>query len=134
MQGLAWVVLVHDTGSNDWRSNDVRFMHKLCLSLHAIIKLAGRHSLHCIEKLKDFTDQVWFPLLNAIIRYNLTQFFSTNVFSTNVCWGSLLALLRVANFRACCFRSNLLQVLCEIGFFLSLFSEKLEVSSMQFKL
>ena len=128
MQGLEWVVIVHDTWCNYSRSNDARFMYKLYL-------LAEGHSLHCIEKLKDFTDQVWFLSLNAIIRYNLMQFFQPmyilfHSFSHIVCWGSLLALLRVASFRACCFRSNLLQVLCEIGFFLSLFSEMLQVSSM----
>ena len=32
---LFMFVLIHDTRSNDSRSNDTRFMHKLNLSLHA---------------------------------------------------------------------------------------------------
>ena len=34
-------MLAHNTQSNDSRSNDARFMHKLHLSLHARNRLAG---------------------------------------------------------------------------------------------
>ena len=34
--GLQRVALFHDTQSNDSRSSDAQFRHKLCLSLHAI--------------------------------------------------------------------------------------------------
>ena len=33
------VVLFHDTRSNDSLSNDVQFMHKLCLSLRVMTRL-----------------------------------------------------------------------------------------------
>ena len=50
--GYHWkgVVLVHNTQSNNSQSNAARFMHKLCLSLHAHKQIGG--GIHPIT-LKD---------------------------------------------------------------------------------
>ena len=55
--GYHWkgVVLVHNTQSNNSQSNVARFMHKLCLSLHAHEQIGGDTSHH-IKRLKDFTE------------------------------------------------------------------------------
>ena len=93
------VELVHNTRSNNSRSNDARFMQKLCLSLHARNRLLGEYSLHRIEKLKDLLNNSnraqpsW--LLRELIHANYVQLISS---------------------RVCGFRRNHSEVFYDIGF------------------
>lgn len=50
-----------DTQSNNSQSSHARFVHKFWLSLHALSMLRGRHSLHRVDRLKDFTIFDTFP-------------------------------------------------------------------------
>ena len=54
-----WVLLVHNT-----RSNDSWFMHKLCLSLHAMNRLVRREKAYITSKtLLDNLSGAWFHFL-----------------------------------------------------------------------
>ena len=44
-------VLVDDTRSNNSRFSDTRFMHKLCLSLHAMNRVTGDTAFIALESL-----------------------------------------------------------------------------------
>ena len=69
------VVLVHDTQSNDSRSNDAWFMHKLYLSLHAHKQTGeGIHPITSKDSkiLMSNSNQSWFPSLETKIRYILS--------------------------------------------------------------
>ena len=66
-----WVVLIHNTQSNNSWSNDAQFMHKLYLSLPAY-KQIGRGGIHHImlkswNILLSNSNQAWFFSLKTII-------------------------------------------------------------------